>query len=130
MGPYTANQTVGKRACCWTIFQKYTIFLVPSTKRAFIGFLAGDTNDLKLGPILDLSSKLKQCVQQPTRLNPPRMIDPIITTLSDYYQLPQCMPPLDADHDLDGKPSDHLMVVMSPVSVITNRPARITRTVA
>ena len=92
--------------------------------------LAGDTNDLNLSSILDLNSKLKQCVQQPTRLNPPRMIDPIITTLSDYYQLPQCLPPLDADPDLDGKPSDHLMVVMSPVSVINNRPARITRTVA
>ena len=74
--------------------------------------LAGDTNDLKLNPILDLNIKLKQCVKSPTRLNPPRIIDPIITTLGDYYQLPQCLPPLDPDPDLDGKPSDHLMVVM------------------
>ena len=86
--------------------------------------LNGDTNDLKLNPTLDLNIKLKQCVKSPTRLSPFRIIDPIITTLVDYYQLPQCLPPLDPDPDLDGKPSDHLMVVMSPVSTINNRPAR------
>ena len=72
---------------------------------------------------------MEQCVQQTTRLNPPRMIDPIITTLSDYYQLPQCLPPLDSDPELDGKLSDLLMVVMSPVSVINNRPAKVVRSV-
>ena len=32
--------------------------------------LAGDTNDLKLGPILRLNSNLKSVVKKPTRLNP------------------------------------------------------------
>jgi hypothetical protein len=81
---------------------------------------AGDTNDLKLVDILNLSPRFKQVVQNPTRLDPPRMIDPIITTLSDYYQEPECLPPLDPDPDNSGKPSDHLMVVMAPISVVNN----------
>ena len=90
--------------------------------------ICGDTNDLKLDPILHLSSTLKQVVQNPTRLDPPRLLDPIITTLADFYQLPKCLPPLDADPDTNGKPSDHLMVVMSPISVVNNKPARTKRT--
>ena len=86
--------------------------------------LCGDTNDLKLDEILNLNSNFKQVVQQPTRLNPPRILDPIITTLAHYYQLPVCLPPLDADPDSNGKPSDHLMVVMCPLSVVNNKPAR------
>ena len=73
--------------------------------------LCGDTNDLKLDSILDLNSNFRQVVQDPTRLDPPRILDPIITTLSGYYQKPECLPPLDADPDTNGKPSDHLMVV-------------------
>ena len=38
--------------------------------------------------------------------------------------MPECLPPLDADPDSNGKPSDHMMVVMSPLSVMNNRPAR------
>ena len=34
------------------------------------------------------------------------------------------MPPLDPDPDSNGKPADHLMVLMSPISAINNRPAR------
>ena len=66
-------------------------------------------------------------VQDFTRLNPPRILGPIITTLSDYYQLPKCLPPLDADPLSNGKPSDHMMVVMEPLSVINNKPARTKR---
>ena len=86
--------------------------------------LAGDTNDLKLDSILDLNANLKQVVKSPTRLNPPRMLDPIITTLSSFYQLPQILPPLDADPDKNGKPSDHLMVLMPALTSLNNKPAR------
>ena len=89
--------------------------------------ICGDTNDLKLDPILHLNKNFKQVVQDFTRLNPPRILDPIITTLSDYYQLPKCLPPLDADPLSNGKPSDHMMVVMEPLSVINNKPARTKR---
>ena len=76
--------------------------------------LSGDTNDLKLDSILMLNSKMCQVVQSPTRLNPPRILDPIITTLSDFYQMPDCLPPLEADQN-KGVASDHLMVVMKPL---------------
>ena len=77
--------------------------------------LCGDTNDLRFDPILMLNSSLKQVVQDFTRLNPPRILDPIITSLSRWYQVPLCLPPLDPDPDSDGKPSDHKMVMMSPI---------------
>ena len=51
--------------------------------------ICGDTNDLKLEPILALNHCLKQVVQNVTRLNPPRLLDPIITTLGKYYQVPE-----------------------------------------
>ena len=51
--------------------------------------LAGDTNDLKLGPILRLSSKLKSVVKKPTRLNPKNpqkssILDNIITDMHKW----------------------------------------------
>lgn len=91
--------------------------------------ICGDTNDLKLDPILHLNKNLKQVVLNPTRLDPPAMLDPIITTLFNYYQEPKCLPPLDADPFTNGKPSDHLMVIMEPLTVINNKPARAKRTV-
>ena len=57
------------------------------------------------------------------------MLDPIITTLSSYYQEPVCLPPLDPDPETNGKPSDHLVVIMKPISSINNRPARTKKTV-
>ena len=56
--------------------------------------LAADSNDLKLDNILNLSSQMRQMVTGFTRLNPPRMLDPIMTTLHVYYQEPVIFPPL------------------------------------
>ena len=91
--------------------------------------LAGDTNDLKLDPILSLSPNLKSVVLTPTRLNPDKILDNIITDMSKWYQIPECLPALDADPGSGGKPSDHLIVVMKPVSVLENKPARVKRQV-
>ena len=93
-------------------------------KKGLHWILCGDTNDLKLEPILHMNHKLKQVVQNPTRLNPPRMLDPIITTLSSYYQIPEVLDPLEADSGSNGKPSDHKMVVMSPITKIDNKHVR------
>ena len=66
---------------------------------------AGDLNRMNLDPILSLDSRLRQIVQDPTRLNPPAILDPILMTLGQYYQKPKCLPPLGAD---DGESeSDH-----------------------
>ena len=91
--------------------------------------IAGDTNDLKLDMILQLSPNMKQLVTDFTRMNPSRMIDPILTTLGKFYQKPVVLPPLDNDPDKDGKLSDHKIVKMSPISTINNKPARTKREV-
>ena len=72
-----------------------------------------------------LNKSFKQVVQNPTRLDPPKILDPIITTLANYYQLPRCLAPLDSDPDKNGKSSDHLMVVMEPISTVNNQAARV-----
>ena len=86
--------------------------------------IAGDTNDLKIDNILNLSHTMRQLVMDVTRLDPPAMLDPIISTLGAYYQQPVCLPPLDADPDTNGKPADHLIVVMRPVNTLNNKPGR------
>ena len=91
--------------------------------------IAGDTNDLKLNPILNLSPNMKQVVSEFTRMNPPAMLDPILTTLSKFYQSPICLPPLDPDPLSNGSPSDHLMPLMKPISTLNNCPARTKRKV-
>ena len=93
--------------------------------------IAGDTNDLKLGPILDIDPNIKSIVKKPTRINPKNpnkstILDNILTTLHKWYQEPKCLPPLAADPG-QGNPSDHLTVVAEPIHVINNKPARTTR---
>ena len=76
-------------------------FLSAKYKRGLHWIICGDTNDLRLEPILMLNHNFKQVVQNFTRMNPPRILDPIITTLSAFYQIPQCLPPLDPDPDCE-----------------------------
>ena len=76
--------------------------------------IAGDTNRLNLSPITNLSPNLKQEVKVFTRLNPPAILDPIITTLGKWYQSPVTKPPINPNTNC-GKPSDHLIVMMYPL---------------
>ena len=108
-------------------------FNILSTKfgRGLHFCVAGDTNELKLNSILNLSSNLVQVVTKPTRIDPTTgaeaILDPVITTLSQYYQEPLCLDPLDSDPDKDGKKSDHRIVLMKPINIIDNKSARITK---
>ena len=102
-------------------------FLNTKYTKGLYWLLAGDTNDLKLDAILNLSPNLKSMVKQPTRLKPDRILDNIITDLAKWYQSPICLAPLDANPGTGGKPSDLLTVVMKPVSVLNNKAARSTR---
>ena len=86
--------------------------------------IAGDTNDLNLGPILDLSPKFQQIVNDFTRLNPPAILDPIITTMPNLYQVPECLDPLDADPDKNGSKSDHKIVIAKPIDILNNKSTR------
>ena len=103
--------------------------MVKEYKEGTHWIIAGDTNELKLDPILSLSPNLKQVVQSPTRLNPPQLLDPIITTMSQFYQLPVCQKPIEADQGTGGAASDHLCVKFSPLTAINNKPARVKRKV-
>ena len=78
--------------------------------------LAGDSNRLNLKPFLNISSKLKQVVDVPTRKNPDAILDTIVTTLAEFYHPPTTLPPLDNDPTKKGVPSDHLVVYMKPIS--------------
>ena len=78
--------------------------------------IMGDFNRLNIKPILELSSSLFQVVNIPTRLNPEATLDKIITTLSKFYLPPYSLSPLDNDVEGNGKPSDHLIIVMKPIS--------------
>ena len=89
--------------------------------------LGGDFNELKDQKILEISGSLKQVVSEPTRFNPPAILDKIITSLHTYYQIPEIQPPLDSDPDKTGKPSDHRIVVMKPVSIMNNKSYRTTK---
>ena len=62
-------------------------------------------------------------------MNPPKLLDPIITTLSVYYQKPVCLEPLDADPDKVGKKADHKIVIAKPITSINNKSVRETRKV-
>ena len=104
-------------------------FNILSTKygRGLHFVLAGDTNDLKLDPVLSLSPNFKQIVKKWTRLNPPALLDPIITTLSSFYRDPLCLEPLYSDPDKNGVKSEHRFVVA--ISTINNKSGRQTRQV-
>ena len=78
-------------------------------------------NDLDYSPILNLSANFQQIVRDCTRLDPPALLDPMITTLHQYYQRPECVAPLDADPEKGGSPSDHKIVIARPISTINNK---------
>ena len=90
--------------------------------------ICGDTNRLSLKPILNLSPDLKQEVKVFTRLNPPAILDPIITTLGKYYQPSISMPPVDANPH-SGVPSDHLVILMKPLVSETQLQPRVYQTI-
>ena len=89
--------------------------------------ICADSNELKLDSILDLNSGLKQCVDKPTHND--SILDPIITDLHLFYQVPKIEEPLDSDSDKNGAPSDHKMVLMVPLNTVDNRIVRDKKTV-
>ena len=82
---------------------------------------------MKLDPILDISPEFKQVVTEPTRKD--KILDPIITTLSKFYQKPEIKPPLDNDLGNNGKPTDHKTVYMVPITNISFLSSRTKRSI-
>jgi hypothetical protein len=63
------------------------------------------------------------------KIGHPAILDPVMMTLSKYYQEPLCLEHLDSDPDKNGVKSDHRIVVCKPISAINNKPIRNTREV-
>ena len=55
--------------------------------------LAADSNQMELTPIISLSPDFKLVVKDFTRMDPPRILDTIVTNLSSFYQAAVCIPP-------------------------------------
>ena len=91
--------------------------------------IAGDTNDLDLDPILNLNHKFQQIVNDFTRMNPPAILDPVITTMGKHYQVPLVLDPLDADLYTNGVASDHRIVVVRQLRPLSSKSARQSRIV-
>ena len=89
--------------------------------------VAGDTNDLKLDSILSLDRRFVQVVQKWTRMDPPAILDLVMMTLSNFYQEPMCLDPLDSDPDKNGVKSDHKIVLIRPINTINNKSIRHSR---
>ena len=87
--------------------------------------LGADANKLDLASILSLSPTMRQLVVTPTRGE--AILDPILSTLGLWYQVPVSLPPLQADPGTRGATSDHMIVIMRPMNMVNNKPSRTTR---
>ena len=105
----------------YSVFNQMTIKHGPNLH----WIIAGDTNDLKVEKIIQISEQFKQVVTKATRGD--KILDPIITSLHNFYQAPEVIAPLDADPDKNGSKSDHNMVVMTPIDVVNNTTTRTNR---
>ena len=112
------------------IHEAYNIISAKYSNEKGLKFMfGGDSNDLNLNKILQLSPNFQQHVMSPTRLNPPAILDPIISNLGNFYQLPVCLLPLEPDENMIGEPSDHCIVIMKPLDSINTQCTRTYREV-
>lgn len=75
--------------------------------------LAGDTNCLKLAPVIDALNGFVQINR--ARTLGQAVIDVIITNRPTLYQLPVSVEPVVVDNPGDGVPSDHKMLLCQPI---------------
>ena len=104
-------------------------FLSAKYPEGLYWLLAGDTNELKLDQILYLDPNLRQLVEEPTRIGSKEILDPINTDLAKYYHIPRVLSPLNPDCDCHGRPSDHKMILINPISEFDNTLERKQRTI-
>ena len=49
--------------------------------------------------------------------------------MSNLYQVPECLDPLDADPDKNGCKSDHKIIVTKPINILNNKSTRDTKNI-
>ena len=133
------NQSIVKKICVISLYSKpdsrkkkmlydwlYETYHSLSAKHGdgLFWVVCGDVNDLKIEPILHLNGNFKQHVNKPTRLNPDKVLDVIISDLGSYYCTPTVEPALQVDDDKIGSPSDHLLVLWCPLDNFHNKKTR------
>ena len=102
---YSKPKSKKKTALLDHVAETYN-FLSTKYGKGLYWMLAGDTNDLKLDAILNLSPTMKSLVKKPTRRNPDSILDNILTDMAKWYQSPECLEPLDADPGTGGKTNE------------------------
>ena len=83
--------------------------------------ISGDRNDLITERLLSIDTSLRQIVTRPTRGQ--NTLDIILTDLAAFYEDPIIVNPIGVDPDKKGVPSDHMGVVVNPISG-TGQPVR------
>ena len=74
----------------------------------------GDKNNLNISSILSGIPRLRQIVSKPTHKF--KVLDVILTNLSQAYAVPIIVPPVSPDDPLHGVPSDHSVPLAYPLS--------------
>ena len=77
--------------------------------------LHGDSNKLNHKPLLNFSDDFVQVVKISTRLDQLAILATIICNFSHLYKEAVAKPPLERN-TVNGKPSDHKIVVWEPIS--------------
>ena len=89
---------------------------------------AGDRNDLSVGRLLGIDPSLRQVVKDPTHGS--KILDVILTNISSFYNDPVLVDPIPVDNPDNGVPSDHLGVLLEPITCSSVPPLRQKRTIS
>ena len=84
--------------------------------------IGGDRNNLNISPLLNGIPKLSQLVTKPTYQH--KVLDIILTNMSNLYCVPIITPPVQPDNPQYGSPSDHSTPVAIPLATDTVQQTR------
>ena len=105
-----------------------TIHFLKSQHGSGLKFLiGGDLNRINIDKILNSYGSLNQIITVPTRKS--ESLEKVITDLQTYFHPPKTHEPIEVDEDKEGENSDHNIVLLTPVNIITDAPQRVKRVI-
>ena len=84
--------------------------------------ISGDRNDLSIERLLSIDPSLRQLVRKPTHGR--KVLDVVLTNIWMFYNEPEIVDPIPVDNPTKGVPSDHLGVVVTPITNAAHPPLR------